>query len=336
MPRSPLLLGTGLLLAACAAPAQDGRWLLTEENDGIVSREDRHYTQGTTLTYLSAPLEERSLGYRSFEVLGVFLPMFRWSQDAQRHIAWQVYGQSQFTPADPQRVPPDSRDRPYAAWLYTGLAWLQEIDGESLHDFEVLAGVVGPAALGRQTQNGFHAIFGFNEAAGWDYQLGNRGAFQFSYGYRHRVPLGASAFRFDLVPSAGVSLGTVMRYVEAGGLLRFGNATSADYGPQRVRPALSGTAYADAGALGPDFLAFNVFVGGQVRRVQYNRFIDGAAEISAEGLSRRPWALDALAGGTVWLSPHLRADFTATRRSREFIGQSSFDVYGAATLSVAW
>jgi lipid A 3-O-deacylase len=324
-----------LLLWSSIARAQSGsRLSLTEENDGIISRDDRHYTQGSLWTYLSAPLSPESAWSDGFDAIGALLPMFRANAGMQRRVAWEIFGQSQFTPEETKRNPPDPRDRPYAAWLYMGIDWLQD-NGDRLHDLDAQAGVVGPAALGSQMQNGFHRVFGFNRASAWDHQLGNRLALQFSYAYRQRIPLGdRDGFHFDVVPAAGLSLGTILRYAEAGGLLRFGDALNADYGPQRMRPALSGTAFADSDALASRY-AFCFFLGAQARRVQYNYFIDGSSQLASPGLDRRPWVLDVLAGATLWLTPKMRADFTATQRSPEFAGQTKLDVYGAATLSLA-
>ncbi|MGH8505071.1 MAG: lipid A deacylase LpxR family protein [Stenotrophobium sp.] len=326
-----------LMLAPALARAQDsGRITLTEENDGILTRDDRHYTQGALLSYLSPQLPSDSAWSHSFDALAVVLPMFASQVHTQRRFEWQIFGQSQFTPDDLKADPPDPHDRPYAAWLYTGFDWLQENDGHSLHSLEVQAGVVGPAALGRQIQDGFHTVFGFNSTDGWDSQLGNRGAFQFSYSYRRRLTLGRDdGYGFDAVPEFGLSLGTVLRYAEAGALLRFGNALGADYGPERIRPSLSGTAFVDARRVTHRYLDFTLFIGAQTRRVFYNRFIDGSREVAPPGLERTRFVNDLVAGGTVWLSPRLRADFTATRRSSEYDGQPAADVFGAASLSLA-
>lgn len=326
-----------LTIAPTLTYAQDaGRYTLTEENDAIITRDDRHYTQGALLSYLSPQLANDSAWGRSFDALAIVLPMFKAQSDAQRRFEWQIFGQSQFTPDDLKAVPPDPHDRPYAAWLYTGFNWLQENNGHSLHSLEAQVGVVGPAAFGRQIQDGFHTVFGFNSADGWGSQLGNRGAFQFSYSYHRRLALGRNdGYGFDVVPEFGLSLGTVLRYAEAGALLRFGNALQADYGPERIRPALSGTAFADARRIAHQHLDFAVFIGAQTRRVFYNRFIDGSREVAPPGLERQPFVNDLVAGATFWLSERLRADFTATRRSTEFRGQSAADVFGAASLSLA-
>lgn len=329
----------GLLCGAAPAFADEaatthGRLSLIEENDGIWSHQDRHYTQGLRIPYLSANLEAGGFWDRSFEAIGVVLPMYRAGGETQRRFEWQVIGQSQFTPADIHRTPPDPSDRPYAAWLYTGFDVLQENDGHSLHNLEAQAGVVGPAALGEEVQNGYHTLVGFRKAEGWKYQLRNRAALQFSYDYHRRFGLEfGSGYGIDVIPEAGVSLGTVLRYVDVGALLRFGNALAADYGPERIRPALSGTAYFDERALDARFLHFYVYAGVQGRRVFYNRFIDGSEEVAAPGVDRKQEVADAVGGLSVFFTRRFRADLSAILRTHEYSRQRGDDLYGSAELS---
>lgn len=324
---------SGASFADDAAPPQAPRLGLIEENDGILSHQDRHYTQGLRVPYLSAALPAGSFWDRSFDFIGQALPMYRGDSNSQRRFEWQVLGQSEFTPTDIHLTPPDPSDRPYAAWLYTGFDWLQENDAHSLHNLEVQLGVVGPAALGEQLQNGYHALVGFRKASGWSYQLRNRPALQFSYDFHRRfeLPLG-DGFGVDAIPEAGTSMGTVMRYVDVGALLRIGNALKVDYGPERIRPALSGTAYFDDSRFGRGPFHFYFFAGAQGRRVFYNRFIDGAEELG-DTLGRKQEVLDLVTGVSLFFPGHVRGDFSAIKRSDEYSGQPNNDLFGSAEIS---
>ncbi len=57
-------------------------------------------------------------------------------------------------------------------------------------------------------------------------------------------------------------------------MLRFGRNLEADYGPNRIRPSLSGTSYFNADYLEDPF-GFYVYVGAQGRAVAQNIFLDG-------------------------------------------------------------
>ena len=326
------------LFAVCTAQAQDsGHFTVLEENDGIVSHKDRYYTQGLQLSYLTPAIDGGWLG-KGFDALGRWLPMYAPQAEAQRRVAWIVLAQTEFTPEKLDLTPPDPRDRPYAAWLYTGAHVLQENaddrGGRSLHDLDLQLGVVGPAALGREAQDGYHALVGFHKAQGWSHQLHDRLAVQFSYDYAHRFPLSlGNGYALDLVPGAGVSLGNVYRYAQPGLWLRAGNALDVDYGPERIRPALSGDGFADWRRLGSAALHFDVYAGVQARYLQYDLFLDGASEVApGANLGRFPFVTDAVAGATLFYRRALRADFVVVRRSKQFNDQHGPEVYGGVNL----
>ena len=329
------------LLAGGAAragddPADPARISVLEENDGIISHKDRYYTQGLQVSYLSSDLTGHEVWNKVFDTVGLALPMYR-DRDgmAQRRFEYIPLAQAEFTPEKLDVSTPDPNDRPYAAWLYTGLHLLQENDRRSLNNLEVLAGVVGPDALGRQIQDGYHSLVGFHKADGWDHQIGNRVAVQFSYDYKRRLDLDfGSRYQADLIPEAGVSVGNVYRYLDAGALLRFGNALDVDYGPEHMRPSLSGSAYSDYRRLGGSWFHWYVYAGVQERRMFYNLFIDAAEEVAPHGLGRQPFNTDLVGGASIFFGHAVRADFVATRRSKEFYGQDGSDVFGGVNITI--
>jgi hypothetical protein len=331
--------GAVVLMAVCSAPraapaAGDApRWALLEDNDGMVSKQDRHYTQGMRITDLLPEPAPGKFVDRSFDAIGTVLPMYR--PGGRRRLEWIVFGQSVFTPEDLNLSIPDPHDRPYAAWVYTGAALLQENSGRRLDSLEVLGGIIGPDAFGRGAQDGFHRVFGFGSANGWSRQLQNRGAFQFSYEHHERIGVSlGNRWGIDAVPEAGISAGSVMQYAEAGLMLRAGNALQADYGPEHIRPALSGTAWFDDQALDKLQLGFYLFAAAQGRRVFFNRFIDAAHEVAPLGLEHRNNVTDLLVGGSFFVGRHAHADLSATRRAREFEGQNRSDLFGSAALTL--
>ncbi len=323
------------MLAGTAASA--GTLSVIEENDGMFSEQDRHYTQGLRIDYVTAPLERSGLPNASFDAIGLVLPMYRDDPSARRELEVEALGQSLFTPDDTRKKHPDPKDRPYAAWLYTGLAWLQENDGRSLNGLEAQLGVVGKAALGREAQNAFHSITWFPRAKGWSHQLDNRFAAQFSYDHKRRLALGLRGrYDFDLVPEAGLSMGTALRYLDAGVLLRFGDALGCDYGAEHIRPAPSGTAFVEPPAVAVGDLRFYVYAGVQQRYMLYNVFIDAADEVQPTNLERTDWVTDIVCGLRLFLPWGLRGDVAVIERSREFHGQEEHDRVGSASMSATF
>jgi lipid A 3-O-deacylase len=314
------------------APQESGRFTLIEENDALMPRPtDRWYTQGLELNYLSAPIAGTGVA--------AFLPstyLFPGSFSTQRFEL--IVGQSIFTPENLHLNPPDPNDRPYAGWLYAGAGLYQETDRHSLDHLQLLLGVVGPAALGEQVQNGFHdLISGINSqvtAAGWGSQLKNEPGIVLSYEHKWRwgAPLGG-AFAVDFIPEVGGTVGNVFTYGELGGMLRFGQNLNADYGPARIKPAMSGTTWFDPSQLqGP--MGWYFFVGAQGRAVARNIFLDGNTFTGSPRVEKEVLQADLSGGLSFFWADLAKLDFVLTWRSKEFVGQSEPDRYGGVNISV--
>lgn len=335
-----------LLLAAWAASAPGGparaddknRVILLEENDSLYFNSDKHYTQGFRISLLRPDLAPDSGWNAPFDALGHLVPIFPQAGSAWKRRYALFFGQSIFTPKDLHRVPPNPQDRPYAGWAYLGTSLLQETAGHMLENFEIDLGVVGPAALARQVQDKWHELIGKGGAAGWSYQLRNEPGTMISYERLWRQPLigdGHGALDVDIVPQAGATVGNVMTYGALGGQLRIGTNLPVDYGPVRVRPALSGTDYFDADRLDGN-AGYYFFVGAQGRAVGRNIFLDGNSFRSSASIPKKTFVADLQAGFSVFWSSAIRADFSVVRRTEEFEGQNSPDVIGTAALSFSW
>jgi len=308
-------------------PAESGRFTLIEENDAIApSPTDRWYTQGLMLSYLSAPVAGPAFDW--------LFPTTFTNPDAPRTRRFEiVLGQSIFTPANTRLIPPDPLDRPYAGWLYAGLGWYQETNRSSLDHLELQLGVVGPAALAKEVQGGFHDLLGQKTSAAWGFQLKNEPGIVISYDHKWRLgmPLG-SGFAVDAIPEFGGSLGNVFTYGQAGLMLRFGQNLNADYGPARIRPALSGTTWFDRSQL-DGVLGWYWFVGVQGRAVARNIFLDGSTFTNSPSVDKRALVGDVSAGASLFWLDWAKLDFVVTWRSEEFVGQGQTSRYGGFNLS---
>jgi len=303
--------------------ANAGRLTVMEENDKFGSHDDRHYTQGIRLSYLSRAVTPDNSWDQPFGWLNDNLPIFDGS-DRKRKYEWTVVGQSIFTPTHTEQVTPSPKDRPYVAWLYTGAGLLQETKQESHHtleDVELLVGVVGPPALGDLTQNDFHQFIGVNTALGWHHQINTEPGLVLSYErkWRFQQPLFGN-FAVDAIPELGASVGNIMTYGQAGGMVRIGQNLAADYGPDRIRPSLSGTSWFDANQLNGD-LGWYLFLGTQGRAIGRNIFLDGNSFATSPHVSKKTLVADFMGGASLFWSSALRIDFTVTQRTKEFYSQ---------------
>ncbi len=341
----PRLLLLALLLGAAAplsaqAESAPGWWSLNAENNNLVVDEDRHYVNGFNIAYLTPRLAPQDGALRRGALaLQDGLPwLFPVSAAApDRRLEWTVLGQQLFTPANKDLSTPDPRDRPYAGWLYTGAALMQN-SGSAYQELSGTFGVVGPWALGQQVQNSFHKAFGFGRTEGWSHQLHNEPALTLAYVRKWRLGTrvdAAGGLELDALPELGATLGNVLSYGEAGALLRLGWGLAADYGPRMLQPGLTGGGY-----FNPDGAARRwggyVFAGAQQRAVGHNLFLDGNSWRSSPAVERYPWVHDEYFGISVYGWRQVRADFTYVRRSREFSAQPGDDRYGSATIAVRW
>ena len=310
------------------SPVQNsGRITIIEENDALTPwPQDRHYTQGFRGSYLSAPLQApdgTSFAFPNFFANG--------ADQVRRYEL--IVGQSLFTPKNLALTGPNPTDRPYAGWLYVGAGLLQETDRRSLESLEFLAGVVGPSALGRQTQSAFHSVLGQHEPQGWRNQLDDEPGLLLSYERKWRFERAlTSTLAIDAIPEISGSVGNVLTYGEIGVLFRIGHGLQADYGPARIRPALSGTAWFDPRYLQDPF-GWYLFAGAQLRAVARNIFLDGNTFTDSPSVEKRVLVADLSAGLSLFWSDRIKLDFVMTQRTQEFVGQNGVDRYGGIALS---
>lgn len=200
------------------------------END-LFGDTDRYYTNGFSIAYARPGAPGRPARW----LWGLF-GAERWFGGRLSHS--YEFGQIIATPQDTELADPDPDDRPYAAILY--LATALQFEQESRIDVvKLIAGVLGPAALGEQAQNFTHRLFGFDEARGWDYQLGNEPVLNLAWERRCRVRMAhdPDGWGADLVGTGGAMLGNVLTQAQAGLQFRFGYRLPDDYGNTLIRGA---------------------------------------------------------------------------------------------------
>ncbi|MGH7094097.1 MAG: lipid A deacylase LpxR family protein [Stellaceae bacterium] len=316
-----------------AASNEPDRITLLEENDSLYFNSDKHYTQGLRASDLLGGSPAPGGFWNDAFGLVSHGPFF--APGGRRRVAIFL-GQSLFTPKNLSLKPPALNDRPYAGYAYVGASLLQESHGNMLENAELDLGMVGPGALGEATQNDFHQFIGAQEARGWSSQLQEEFGGMLTYERMWRLPLfGDNSFGADVVPEVGATVGNIFTYGDVDGMLRIGKGLHADYGPVRVRPALSGTDYFDASSL-DDGHAYYFFVGTQGRAVGYNVLLDGNTFRTSRSVPRKILVGDVEAGFSFIWTKSLRMDFSVTERSEEFRGQKTPDAIGTAALTFNW
>ena len=303
-------------------PLEFGSFTLYSENDKYFAGTDQNYTNGLKLSALSTNLRDQ-LSFLDGLVGG----------DYPRKLGLSL-GQNIYTPEDTQATALIPNDRPYAAWLYIGASFqvyrpaATEGGLARLDVFEITAGVVGPAALGREFQNGFHRIIGVEEAEGWDNQIENEPGLNLVYERKYRIATAnaRTSWGADFIPHAGVSLGNIFTYANAGFEVRAGFALPADFGSNLIR------ASGDSNALfRPPFSIF-LFAAADGRAVARDITLDGNTFRDSHSIDKKHFVADFYAGlglGTT----HWQITYAQTYRTREFVGQDKRSVFGSLSLS---
>lgn len=245
-----------------ASRYERGVLTLTFENDTFAGT-DRYYTSGQRIGWQSFGAPD------ALAAAGGWLAPWLLPRDAP--VAWGVAVSQSIYASRANRVrdpPPD--DRPYAGML-TGAFSLHAASEDQLGTLELALGLVGPEAFGEEVQDAIHDLVNDEKLEGWRHQIGNRFVAMLSAERRWRFGRSAGPIEFDVVPALGANLGNAQTSGAASFLLRVGHGLAMDFGPPRIRPALSGLGVFRP----PEGLAGYLFVGVEGRAVAYDETLDG-------------------------------------------------------------
>ena len=224
-------------------------------------------------------------------------------------------GQNLYTPRDITVATPQPLDRPWAAWAYIG-AVAQSVKEDRLHTVEVDLGFVGPPALGRQVHTFWHNyIVDASEPKGWGNQIRGEPGILMTYVHKRRY---GDSNGFQLVPHAGLSIGTIMTLARAGGIVRFGQNMTG-FGPDGIEPGgamLKNTRRQHDEGRRQSWEWF-AFAGVDGRLIAHNIFLDGSLFRDGPGIARNDKVYDITAGLSTRIDK-VRLSVTRIKRSEEF------------------
>ncbi|MBC8011005.1 MAG: lipid A deacylase LpxR family protein [Burkholderiales bacterium] len=324
--------------AAVESPAKPrGSLTFYTENDKYFAGTDQAYTNGFKVSYLSGDL-------RSLRDPEVFAPG-RWFAKSlgglvPEGLAYKLglsFGQNIYTPVDIETTAYQPDDRPYAAWLYGGVALHilrpDAFGGRAprLDVFELNVGVVGPSAHGEEVQNGVHDIIDVAQAEGWDNQIHDELGVNLIYERKYRfstvAPDDRDRWAADFIPHAGFSLGNVSTYANVGAELRAGWRMPADFGSNLIRP--SGDSNPDGHR--PRFGVF-LFGAFDARAVARDITLDGNTFEDSPSIDKESFVAD-LYGGIGISTPYCQIRYAQAYRTKEFEGQDDGQVFGSISVT---
>jgi len=349
--RTNLIAGlTAALLCsnALAADSSSEPWTLNlyVEND-LFSETDQNYTSGIKASWVSpnvtSHLDDPNLPEWVGHItphLPLFDPPNPNDEPIQRNVVLSL-GQQIYTPEDLNRVTVDPNDRPYAAWLYGGLAYHSRTRRQ-MNTLELNLGIVGPWAFGQEAQDFIHDLRGFDKFKGWDNQLKNELGIQIVYEHKNRFLKGqlSPLFQYDTILHAGGSLGNVATYLNAGAEVRLGWNLPQDFGTSALRsggdnsaPGLGDGRYQRGSR--DNNLGVHAFVSVDGRWVLQDIFLDGNTFRSSHSVDKKAWVGET-AVGVAALYKGWKLSFARIHRSKEFTLQEDGHSFGSLSLSYSY
>lgn len=302
-----------------------GFWSVQFENDLWGSGDDRFYSHGTEISYLSLKSPPGWLTR-----LGQVLPLFRMGDVSAVQYA---VGQKIFTPQDTQRRTLIIDDRPYAGWLYGSANLMSRYVNEpSLQVGNILGltiGIVGPSSQAEDIQRGFHDLIGVDKPNGWDNQLKDEPGVLLTYTRRWQYfhDLGGG-LEFETAPHLVGALGNIYTYAGGGMMVRLGQGLRNDIAPPNIRPGFPGVPY-----IRPSEKAnWYFFAGVEGRAMARNIFLDGNTFRDSHSVDKKPFVADVQFGFAFHMY-NMRFALSNVWRSREFEGQDEKVQFGAINVS---
>ena len=293
--------------AQSAPPARDAAsiWTILGENASISSAKttDRYYTNGLRIGWTSPEGAVPDV----IDHVGRLL----WGKGEQR-ISVDI-SQQMYTPQNTASRTLVPGDRPYAGTLIADGSLLQ--DERNLRSLlGVGIGVMGPASLAADVQNGFHDLIGQKHDNGWSTQLKNEPVLQFTSERTWRLAMGKlGALETDALPDLTAEFGTLRMFAQTGARIRIGQGLESDYGPARLRPGQTGS-----DAYNPTVpLAWYVFAGADGRAVARDGTLQGNLYQASPSVPKTGFVGEIEAGAAV-MYKGIRLSYVHVLETNEF------------------
>ncbi len=297
------------------------------ENDSINHDSDGYYTHGMEVSMLRG--EEPPPPW--LLSLAESLPFYE--NGSERNFVSYSLGQKIYTPLEKDTRNLVVDERPYAAHLYATAAILSHINHDKYLDtgnmLEVSVGLVGPSALGEETQNTIHRLLGYDRSQGWRHQLEDEPTVGLSYSRLwRRVQPAFAELEYGLNSHLTLALGNAQTYAGAGVMLRLGDNLRRDLNPPNIRPGFPGVSYYQS-LEGVDLYGF---IGHEIRWVAHDIFLDGNSFVDSHSVEKEAQVGDTQFG-IVFLHRDIRLSISTTMRTREFRTQRENTLYRSVNMT---
>jgi len=191
---------------------------MTDNDVYIAYMQDRYYTNGIFGYHRHALDQDKLTG------------------NIEKKVIEFEAGQKIYNPYSANAADVSLHDRPFTAYLYGGVALNLFYKKEDILRVSAQLGIIGPGALGKQTQTIFHNVLGMYPVNGWEYQLNNEAAINMELAYTHLFYRTANG-HLDISGASGILIGNTFTGANAGAVIRVGNFnpfTQSSYANSRI------------------------------------------------------------------------------------------------------
>lgn len=206
-----------VLLFGMPAFAEVNWFSATLDNDFFVN-EDNGYTNGIYVSFYDVNDKESSA-----DLPDAWVKPLMWSMPSgsiETSVNIYSVGQTLNTPYDIEEVVPAEGTFPYSGLLSFTNTFI--VVGPRYADkVSTTLGIVGPLAMGEQTQKAVHKAISARTPRGWDTQLDNELVFELSRGRTWRSWV-SNSNTIDVLSGAEMSVGTLRSAVSTGFMVRYG------------------------------------------------------------------------------------------------------------------
>lgn len=181
--------------------------IITENDNYNFALYDRYYTNGLFIRYNWLAKKETNKN-----VL----------KTINRTEAGQMIFNSYYNRRSVERVL-ETMDRPFASWLYASYGQTKIFRNRDVLKYEGVIGIVGPTALGKQIQTGYHRLFMLYNIYGWEYQVKNEIGLNGSVQYYRSLIKSKRGQPLAIHAVGKAMLGNTFTNASAGLLVKFGH-----------------------------------------------------------------------------------------------------------------
>ena len=275
----------------------------TLENDTLLKRADDDYTNGAKLEYVT---------------------------DSGIHA---MVSQTMYAPGDLRKTEHIVGDRPYCGMLIGGIGYefFQNPESHWTHYGEFDFGMIGPAAMCKDTQTMVHKLLNCRKPMGWDNQLHNEFVVNGQWWTKYNWYI---TDWMALVPKGGVGAGTIQDFGELGCDLKIG---------WNIRPTANNEIMFSSirynnGKNWYDKLSAWAYAGASEKYFLYNHVLEGTLFGNRDNELRvdPERFMTEMRAGAVVKYGNLFATYYAVFRTHEFRGQKRSPDYGGIGIGWEW